>query len=111
VDMFDCVMPTRISRMGSAFTSFGKINIKNKKFSDDFTPLDLNCGCYTCRNFSKAYLKHIYKSKEILSAILLTIHNLQFIFDLVNDSGTAISEDRFEQFRQTFKDRYLINKS
>jgi len=111
VDMFDCVMPTRISRMGSAFTSFGKINIKNKKFSDDFTPLDLNCGCYTCRNFSKAYLKHIYKSKEILSAILLTIHNLQFIFDLVNASGKAISEDRFEQFRQSFKSKYLINKS
>ena len=110
VDMFDCVMPTRISRMGSAFTSFGKINIKNKKFSDDFTPLDSNCSCYTCRNFSKAYLKHIYKSKEILSAILLTIHNLQFIFDLVRDSGKAISEDRFEQFRQSFKSKYLINK-
>jgi queuine tRNA-ribosyltransferase len=111
VDMFDCVMPTRISRMGSAFTGFGKINIKNKKFSDDFTPLDSNCGCYTCSNFSKAYLKHIYKSKEILSAILLTIHNLQFIFDLVNDSGVAIREDRFEQFRQSFKSKYLINKS
>jgi queuine tRNA-ribosyltransferase len=111
VDMFDCVMPTRISRMGSAFTSFGKINIKNKKFSDDFTPLDSNCRCYTCRNFSKAYLKHIYKSKEILSAILLTIHNLQFIFDLVNDSGKAISEDRFEQFRLSFKGKYNINKS
>jgi queuine tRNA-ribosyltransferase len=111
VDMFDCVMPTRISRMGSAFTSFGKINIKNKKFSDDFTPLDLNCGCYTCKNFSKAYLKHIYKSKEILSAILLTIHNLQFVFDLVKDSGKAIREDCFEQFRNSFKSKYLINKS
>jgi len=110
VDMFDCVMPTRISRMGSAFTSTGKINIKNKKFSDDFTPLDLNCGCYTCKNFSKAYLKHIYKSKEILSAILLTIHNLTFIFDLVQDSRTAISKDRFEQFRQSFKSKYLMNK-
>lgn len=110
VDMFDCVMPTRISRMGSAFTSLGKINIKNKKFSDDFAPLDLNCSCYTCKNFSKAYLKHIYKSKEILSAILLTIHNLQFIFDLVNDSEKAISQDRFEQFRQSFKSKYLINK-
>lgn len=110
VDMFDCVMPTRISRMGSAFTSSGKINIKNKKFSDDFSPLDLNCSCYTCKNFSKAYLKHIYKSKEILSAILLTIHNLQFIFDLVNNSRAAISENRFGQFRQLFKSEYLINK-
>ncbi len=110
VDMFDCVMPTRISRMGSAFTSSGKINIKNKKFSDDFSPLDLNCSCYTCKNFTKAYLKHIYKSKEILSAILLTIHNLQFIFDLVNNSRAAISENRFGQFRQSFKSKYLINK-
>ena len=75
-----------------------------------FSPLDPGCSCYTCKNFSRAYLKHLYKSKEILSAILLTIHNLQFIFDLVKDSRTAISEDRFGHFRESFKGRYLENK-
>ncbi len=106
VDMFDCVMPTRISRMGSAFTKSGKINIKNKKYSDDFGPLDMNCGCMTCKNYSRAYLKHIYKSREILSSILLTIHNLQFIFDLVDSSRKAIIEDKFEKFRLDFINDY-----
>jgi len=106
VDMFDCVMPTRISRMGSAFTKSGKINIKNKKYSDDFGPLDTNCGCMTCKNYSRAYLKHIYKSREILSSILLTIHNLQFIFDLVDSSRKAIIEDKFEKFRLDFINDY-----
>ena len=106
VDMFDCVMPTRISRMGSAFTKSGKINIKNKKYSDDFGPLDTNCGCMTCKNYSRAYLKHIYKSREILSSILLTIHNLQFIFDLVDSSRKSIIGGKFEKFRLDFINDY-----
>jgi len=109
VDMFDCVMPTRIARMGSAFTVKGKINIKNSKFSDDFTPLDNSCECYTCRNYSKAYLKHLYKSKEILSAMLLTIHNLQFIFNLIEKARKSIEKGQYDKFRNEFKENYKKN--
>jgi len=109
VDMFDCVMPTRISRMGSAFTGYGKINIKNRQYSDDFTPLDEDCRCYACRNYTKAYIKHLYKSREILSAMLLTMHNLQFIFDLVEKSRKFIKKGEFDKFRIEFKKNY--NKS
>lgn len=110
VDMFDCVMPTRISRMGSAFTSYGKINVKNKKYSDDFSPIDESCDCYTCQNFSIAYIKHLYKSKEILAAMLLTIHNLYFIFNLVEKARIAINEGNYVKFRENFKNQYLKNK-
>ena len=106
VDMFDCVMPTRISRMGSAFTNEGKINIKNSRFSDDFSPLDKDCSCYTCKNYTKAYIKHLYKSREILSAILLTTHNLQFTFDLVEKIRKSIEEGNFDKFRNDFKKHY-----
>ncbi|MBM3713199.1 MAG: tRNA-guanine transglycosylase, partial [Actinobacteria bacterium] len=109
VDMFDCVMPTRIARMGSAFTGKGKINIKNSQFSDDFTPLDDSCECYTCRNYSKAYLKHLYKSREILSAMLLTIHNLQFIFDLIEKARKSIEKGHYDKFRNEFKNNYNKN--
>lgn len=109
VDMFDSVMPTRISRNGSIFTWDGKINIKNKKFSDDFLPLDNRCRCYTCRNFSKAYLKHLYKSKEILSSILLTKHNLYFMHDLIERVKEAIRRDEFKEFYHKFKENYLEN--
>jgi queuine tRNA-ribosyltransferase len=110
-DMFDCVMPTRISRMGSAFTSDGKINIKNKKFTDDFAPLDAECACGTCKNFSKAYIRHLFKSREILAAMLLTVHNLMFIFNLVENARAAIEKGTFEGFRQSFRERYLSNAS
>jgi queuine tRNA-ribosyltransferase len=106
VDMFDCVMPTRISRNGSAFTSEGRVNIKNKKYMYDFNPLDERCGCYTCRNYSRAYLKHLFKSREILSSILLTTHNLHFIFDLVNRARDAIISGNFKSFRTGFIDEY-----
>jgi queuine tRNA-ribosyltransferase len=111
VDMFDCVMPTRISRNGSAFTSYGKINIKNKKYSEDFTPLDEKCGCYTCRNYSKSYLKHLYKSGEILSSILMSIHNLKFMFDLVDNARKFIEKDEFTSFKKDFKQNYNKNKN
>jgi len=107
VDMFDSVMPTRISRNGSIFTWGGKINIKNKKYSDDFTPLDYKCGCYTCKNYSKAYLKHLYKSKEILSSILLTIHNLYFMKDLIDKAKDAIQNNMYKKFLKDFKKTYL----
>jgi queuine tRNA-ribosyltransferase len=109
VDMFDCVMPTRISRMGSAFTSGGKINIKNNKYSKDFTPLDDACGCHTCANYTKAYIKHLYKSREILASMLLTVHNLQFMLDLVKKCRKTIEEDSFCNFREEFKSKYQEN--
>jgi len=110
IDMFDCVMPTRISRNGSVFSSEGKINIKNKKYTKDFTPLDKKCSCYTCRNYTKSYLKHLYKSKEILSSILLTIHNLHFLHNLINEARNAIIENNFSNFREEFKKSYAANQ-
>jgi queuine tRNA-ribosyltransferase len=106
VDMFDCVMPTRISRNGSAFTSEGRINIKNKKYTYDFSPLDEKCNCYTCKNYTRSYLKHLFKSKEILSSILLTVHNLYFIFNLVNKIRDTIISGDFESFRKNFINGY-----
>ena len=106
VDMFDCVMPTRISRNGSAFTSGGRINIKNKKYTCDLNPLDEKCNCYTCKNYTRAYIKHLFKSKEILSSVLLTIHNLHFIFNLVKQSRDAIISGDFESFRLDFINKY-----
>lgn len=107
--MFDCVLPTRISRTGSAFTKYGKINLKNAKFTDDFSPIDESCNCYTCRNYSKAYIKHLYKSREILSSILLSIHNLYFIFNLVKDASNAISNNNFVSFKNEFLKNYKTN--
>jgi queuine tRNA-ribosyltransferase len=109
VDMFDCVLPTRISRNGSAFTRLGKINIKNAKYSVDFNPIDENCNCYTCRNYTKSYIKHLFKSREILSSILLSIHNLYFLFDLIKDSRNAISNDNFKDFKNNFLKNYKTN--
>ena len=78
VDMFDCVLPTRIARNGTAMTSQGRIVVRNASYQKDFTPLDHKCDCYTCKNFTRAYLRHLIKSGEILSSILLTIHNISF---------------------------------
>ena len=108
IDMFDCVMPTRISRNGSAFTPFGRINLKNKKYTRDFDPIDKTCDCYTCRNYSAAYLKHLIKSKEILASMLFTIHNLDYIFKLVNASRDAIIAGNFKQFKKNFLNNYKI---
>lgn len=110
IDMFDCVMPTRISRNGSAFTPFGRINLKNKKYTRDFDPIDKTCDCYTCRNYSAAYLKHLIKSKEIFASMLLTIHNLDHIFKLVDASRDAIIAGNFKQFKKNFLNNYKFNK-
>ena len=110
IDMFDCVMPTRISRNGSAFTPFGRINLKNKKYTRDFDPIDKTCDCYTCRNYSAAYLKHLIKSKEIFASMLLTIHNLDYIFKLVNASRDAIVTGNFKEFKKNFLNKYKFNK-
>jgi len=102
IDMFDCVIPTRIARNGMAYTSEGKVSIKNQKYERDFTPLDHKCDCYVCRNYSRAYLRHLFKSNEILSSMLLSHHNVHYLVNLMKDVRTAIEEDRFEEFRNNF---------
>ena len=111
IDMFDCVMPTRISRNGSAFTPFGRINLKNKKYTRDFDPVDETCDCYTCRNYTAAYLRHLVKSREMSASMLLTIHNLNFIFKLVNSSRNAIIAGNFKQFKKDFLNIYINDEN
>ena len=108
VDMFDCVEPTRLARHGMAMTSRGRINIDNAKYFDDFEPLDPECDCYCCRNYSKAYLRHLFKQKspEILGAMLLTEHNLYFLVRFAENIRKAIEEDRFCEFKKDFLDKY-----
>ena len=110
VDMFDCVMPTRIARNGSAFTAEGKVNIKNKKYTFDYTPLDKTCDCYTCKNYTRSYLRHLFRSNEILSSILLTIHNLHFIFSIVTGAREAILSDNFTNYKKNFLNNYNNDK-
>ena len=106
VDMFDCVIPTRNARNGTLFTSRGKINIKSAKYKNDFSPPDPECDCYTCRNFTKAYLRHLYISKEINSAILNTIHNLHFYNNLMKRIREAIKSGKFQEFKEEFFSKY-----
>lgn len=106
VDMFDCVLPTRIARNGTAMTSIGKVVIRNKAYSEDFTPLDPNCSCYTCTNYSRAYIRHLIKADEILASRLVTTHNLHFLLDLMKQVREAIMEDRLLDFRKDFFQRY-----
>jgi queuine tRNA-ribosyltransferase len=102
VDMFDCVMPTRNARNGWLFTRFGDIKIKNARYKDDQAPLDESCDCYCCKNFSRAYLHHLHRSKEILGARLNTIHNLHYYLKLMQEIRDAIDADRFHAFRLEF---------
>lgn len=98
IDMFDCVLPTRNARNGTLYTSQGKINIKRKEFAEDDTPLDPECGCYTCKTFSKAYLRHLFVSKELLSFRLNSLHNLTYYLKIVKDARIAILENNFNAY-------------
>lgn len=100
VDFFDCVMPSRNARHGTLFTSEGIVNINNAKYERDDSPLDKNCGCHTCRNFSKGYLRHLFKANEILALRLAVIHNLSFYNKLAADIREALDNDGFEAFRR-----------
>jgi queuine tRNA-ribosyltransferase len=100
VDMFDCVMPTRNARNGTLFTSKGRISIKREEFKEDPLPLDPDCGCYTCRNYSKAYLRHLFMNKEILSMRLNTLHNLYFYLDFFRRMRDAIRNGTFDGFKK-----------
>ena len=106
VDMFDCVLPTRVARHGALMTSYGRVNINNEKYKEDFTPLDPNCDCYTCTHYTKAYLRHLHKADELFGKRLLSIHNVRFLLKLAEDSRDAIRHDRLDKFKEEFLDRY-----
>ena len=106
VDMFDCVLPTRIARNGTAMTSQGKVVVRNAAYAKDFTPLDPECDCYCCKNYTKAYIRHLVKANEILAARLITTHNLRFLLKLMEQVRQAIREDRLLDFREEFFTKY-----
>lgn len=105
IDMFDCVLPTRIARNGTAFTSTGKIVVKNGIYKEDFTTLDAECDCYCCKNFTKAYLRHLFNVDEILGAQLLSIHNLRYLTHLMEQIKQAIKENRLLEFRKEYLEK------
>ena len=109
MDLFDCVLPTRIARNGSLFTPDGRMNLRNAQYAEDPRPVQEGCGCYTCRTFSRAYLRHLYKAKEISALRLGTIHNVHFMMDLMAQIRTAIEAGRFADFRHAFLDRFTIS--
>ena len=106
IDMFDCVLPTRLARHGNAFTLDGKINLKNLKFKEDFTPISSECDCYTCKNYTKAYIRHLISCNESLGGTLLSIHNIRFLIKLTEDLRKAIEEDNILEYREKFINRY-----
>lgn len=106
IDMFDCVLPTRIARNGTAMTSQGKVVVRNASYAEDFTSLDSECDCYTCKNYTKAYLRHLIKCNEILGARLLTIHNLRFLLKMMENVREAIKEDRLLDYKKDFFEKY-----
>lgn len=101
-DMFDCVMPTRNARNGMLFTRTGSVNIKNSRYAEDTSPIDPDCGCYVCRNYSRAYLRHLYRAGEILSSRFNTYHNLYYYLNLMERAREAITRGRFADFREEF---------
>src|SRR5262249_20896107 len=105
VDMFDCVLPTRNGRTGGAFTSRGNLNIRNARFRMDESPLDDQCACSVCRRYSRAYLRHLYQSGEMLAAILISHHNLAFFLDTMRQVRQAIGLGRFKEFKREFLSR------
>lgn len=106
VDIFDCVLPTRLARNGAVFTSQGRLNLRKAQFAEDPAPIEEGCGCYTCRHFSRAYLRHLYKAGEILGLRLNSIHNLHFLLDLMRRIRTAITENSFGQLKKSFLTHY-----
>ncbi|GBF35324.1 tRNA-guanine transglycosylase [Desulfocucumis palustris] len=106
VDMFDCVLPTRIARNGTVFTHTGKLVVRNAAYAEDFTPLDPECDCYTCRNFSRAYVRHLIKANEVLGIRLTTIHNLRFIIRLMENVRRTIKEGTFLEYKEKFLSRF-----
>ena len=106
VDMFDCVLPTRLARHGNAFTRHGRINLKNLKYKEDFTPIEDNCDCYTCKNYTKAYIRHLITCDEMLGGRLLSIHNIRFLIKEMEEIREAIKNDNFRNYKEKFISDY-----
>ena len=106
VDMFDCVLPTRLARHGTAYTAEGKITVRNASYADDFSPIDNSCNCYVCRNYSRAYLRHLIKAEEILAHRLLSYHNVYFLVKLMENIKSAINLGVFSTFYHDFLNTY-----
>ena len=106
IDLFDCVAPTRMARHGSVHTKDGKVNIKNARFKTDFTPIEKDCGCYACKNYTRAYICHLLREQEMLGATLASIHNLYFVVHLVDDIRASIYDGTFTKLKQSFIKRY-----
>ena len=107
VDMFDCVTPTRLGRHGTVWTSRGKLNLHNAELKDDFGPIDETCDCYTCKNYSRAYVAHLIRENEILGVRLTTTHNIRFLINLVNNARLAILEGNFAKYKSDFLEKYI----
>jgi queuine tRNA-ribosyltransferase len=106
VDMFDCVLPTRIARNGTVLTRRGKLVVRNAEYARDFTPLDPDCRCYACRNYTRAYIRHLVKANEVLGIRLTTIHNLHFVLNLMKEIREAIREERMVDYARKFLQGY-----
>ncbi|HEY0222221.1 tRNA guanosine(34) transglycosylase Tgt [Lactovum miscens] len=111
VDMFDCVLPTRIARNGTVMSHFGRMNIRNAQYEHDFTTLDPMCDCYTCTHYTRAYIRHLIKAEETFGMRLLSYHNLYFLIHLMEDVRQAIKDDNLLEFREGFCERYGYNKT
>ncbi len=111
VDMFDCVLATRIARNGTVLTSKGRVVVKNAQFARDFGPIDEECDCYACRHYSRAYVRHLFKAGEITAGRLASIHNLRFLLRFMEQMREAIREDRFLDFRREFYEKYDLTKN
>lgn len=111
VDMFDCVLATRIARNGTVLTSKGRVVIKNAQYAHDFGPIDEECDCYACKNFSRAYVRHLFKAGEITGGRLASIHNLRFLLKMMEEVRQAINEDRFLDYRKEFYSKYDMSRN
>ena len=111
IDMFDCVLPTRLARHANAFTRCGKINLRNQKYREDFTPIDATCDCYACQHYTKAYIRHLMVAEETFGARLLSIHNIRFLIHMMEEIRHAIREDNFLEYKTAFLQNYRDKKN
>jgi queuine tRNA-ribosyltransferase len=111
VDMFDCVVPTRNGRNGQAFTADGDLQLRNALYKEDLRPIDETCGCFACRNHTRAYIRHLFNTEELLGLRLVSLHNIYFYARLIQLSRKAIEEDRFRAFKETFVSNYSKEKA
>lgn len=110
IDMMDCVQPTRLGRHGTVFTKYGRLVIKNSAYSRDDRPLDEDCDCYVCKNYTRAYIRHLFKTGEILGQRLATYHNLHFLLKLMDNARNAILNEKFQEYKEEFLKNYAMGK-